>query len=139
MTERILFLLAAWEWGVSADFAGPLQASFDDVLAALYEDPVWTPYVVPGADPALVVAPNPFNSRTTIRFDVTQVGRLSVDVFDLTGRLVRRLAAMDYSTGSHIVTWNGTSVTGHSVAPGMYFIRLEAGERSEVRPVVLLR
>jgi hypothetical protein len=84
--------------------------------------------------------PNPFNPRTNIRFDLPHGQRVSLGVFDLAGRMVRTLVAGEIlATGSHAREWNGRDDTGKSVAAGVYFYRLDLGQSSETRSMVLLK
>jgi len=61
-----------------------------------------------------------------------------LSLHDAGGRLVRRLAAGTRAAGWNEVPWDGRDRTGRSVAPGVYFVRLEAaGQRSSARVVRL--
>ena len=77
--------------------------------------------------------PNPFNSSTTIRFELPVNGYVTMNIYDLTGRLVRVLARGGETGGMHTVIWDGTNEAGEWVAAGLYFCRLEfedsAGEQ----------
>ncbi|HTO94022.1 MAG TPA: FlgD immunoglobulin-like domain containing protein, partial [Bacteroidota bacterium] len=68
--------------------------------------------------------PNPFNAYTTVPVDVPFQSYVTVDVFDVLGRLVARLHDGDMSQGRHFVRWDGTNNRGGGVASGAYFIRL---------------
>ncbi len=83
------------------------------------------------------VAPNPFRSWTEVRFRLAQPGPAAVTLYDVAGRLVRVLRAGDLPAGDHAATWDGRGNSG-PVAGGIYFVRLEAGERRETRRVVFL-
>ncbi len=83
--------------------------------------------------------PNPFNPRTSIRFYLPARVPLSVDVFDVRGALVRRLAEGTFDAGTHVVTWDGTDAGGRPVASGMYVYRLTADRRSLTRKMMLLK
>jgi cytochrome c peroxidase len=77
--------------------------------------------------------PNPFTTRTSVRFDLAQAARLRLDVYDVTGRRVRELARQPLAMpGSYVVAWDGTADDGHAVGAGVYFVRLETdrGARS---------
>ena len=76
------------------------------------------------------IAPNPFNPRTQVCFTLAQAGDVTVDVFDVTGRRVRRLHRGELSGGEHLLPWDGSDDTGHRVASGVYFARV--GIRSSV-------
>ena len=84
--------------------------------------------------------PNPFNPETTIAFDLATAGRVSIRVFDITGRLVRDLIPQEeYRRGTHVVSWDGRDGQGRQVPAGIYFYRIEAGEWSETRKMVVVR
>ncbi len=85
-------------------------------------------------------APNPFNPVTTIRFDVPAgASRVTIAVFDVTGRRVRTLFDRVPSAGQRSVTWDGRDDRGQSVASGVYFYRMSAGVFAQTRKMVLLK
>jgi Lamin Tail Domain/FlgD Ig-like domain len=85
-------------------------------------------------------SPNPFTaSATRISFAVPQASQVSLHVFDVQGRLVRTLVSGPVEAGAHTVTWNGRNDQEREVSTGVYFYRLEAGEKSATRKMVLLR
>lgn len=83
--------------------------------------------------------PNPFNPRTSIRYQLPQDSPVSVKIYDSSGRLVRTLVQQSQTAGSYTVSWEGTTDEGQPVASGIYFYRLEAGEFSQTRRMVLLQ
>lgn len=84
-------------------------------------------------------APNPFNPRTTIAFRVTGRTRVSLRVYDVTGRAVRTLMESTWMVGGrHEVIWDGTDDRGRNVSSGAYFCVLEtAGFRKSVRMALI--
>jgi hypothetical protein len=70
--------------------------------------------------------PNPFNPSTTIHFNVGKKAKVSVVLFDVTGKQVATLVDDNKEAGSYNVQWNGTTGNGASVASGTYFYRLLA-------------
>jgi len=62
-----------------------------------------------------------------------------LDVFDVRGRLVRRLAHERPSTGQVVVAWDGRDDDGREVSSGMYFYRLVAGATTITRRMTLLK
>jgi hypothetical protein len=94
----------------------------------------------PAARPRLLGAsPNPFNPRTTIRFELPRAARVRLSVFDVRGALVRDLANGPFGAGLHHVAWDGRDRMGRDAATGMYFYRLEAEGVTEARKATLLR
>lgn len=83
--------------------------------------------------------PNPFNPSTTIRFEMTRAGAVSIRVYGTTGAFVAALANDRYEAGAHDVRWNGTDANGARVASGVYFYRLEAGGVELTRKMMLLK
>ncbi len=81
--------------------------------------------------------PNPFRTRTTISFDLPEAAVTRLTLYDVGGRHVCTIADGEYSAGRHRATV--TSRTGGSrLYPGVYFLRMEAGEfRADRRLVVL--
>ncbi len=85
-------------------------------------------------------APNPFNPRTEISFRLTEPGRISLEIHDLAGRLVRTLISQqDLGMGLHHAEWDGRTDDGRVLASGVYFYRIEAGSFSDSKKMVLLR
>jgi len=83
--------------------------------------------------------PNPFNPTTEIEFSIDKTGRVSLDIYDAAGHLVRRLVDGEKSAGSHTATWDGRDQAGRPAASGVYFCRLHAGTDTETRRMVLLK
>ncbi len=67
--------------------------------------------------------PNPFATSTTFSFNAPAGRRVSLGVYDVTGRLVNVFSEADSRQGT--VTWMGTSASGSVVSPGVYFIRAD--------------
>jgi len=73
-------------------------------------------------------APNPFNPRTEIAFELPASVRVSLSVYDAAGRRVRTLVAgEDMGVGRHAVRWDGCGDGGRRLPSGSYLCRLEAG------------
>jgi hypothetical protein len=84
-------------------------------------------------------APNPFEGGTEIRFTLDEGGEVSLRVYDVLGRRVATLAEGELAAGPHAVTWDGTDEAGLSAASGTYLYRLDAGGRTLMRRMTLLR
>jgi parallel beta-helix repeat protein len=85
--------------------------------------------------------PNPFEASTTIYFTLsTGAGaRVSLNIYDLQGRLVRTLIEADKPPGVYIVPWNGRDQRGNKASSGIYLYRLDTGDFSVSRKMTLLR
>jgi hypothetical protein len=83
--------------------------------------------------------PNPFNPRTSIKFDMKEKGLVTVRIYNVAGQLVRTLIDGVKDAGSYSVTWDGTNNLGVKVGSGIYFSKMETREYSATRKLVLLR
>ena len=88
----------------------------------------------------LAAVPNPFNSQTTIAFDLPGEMTVILRVFDLAGRLVDVLLDGEVaSQGRNEVVWRGRDSSGRQLPSGTYFYRLTAGSHSETRRMALVK
>jgi len=78
--------------------------------------------------------PNPFNASTTIVYDLPKAGRVSLRVFDLLGHDIAVLTDGFTEAGSHRVKFDGSGL-----ASGIYFTRLDAGDFSQTKKLMLLK
>ncbi|MHB9029904.1 MAG: two-component regulator propeller domain-containing protein [Candidatus Latescibacterota bacterium] len=83
--------------------------------------------------------PNPFNPNTTIEFTLSAPGKVSLTVYDITGRKVRELVTGHMSAGKHRAVWDGKDAAGASAASGIYFSRLESGGKTVAAKMLLVR
>ncbi len=83
--------------------------------------------------------PNPFNPATTIAFSLDERSAISLQVFDISGRLVRTLFADTLPAGHHEQVWDGRDDGGAPVASGVYVCRLRSGARQQTEKLLLLK
>jgi hypothetical protein len=94
---------------------------------------------VPSPIRRMVNYPNPFNPETTISYSLKTTADIELSVYNLRGQRVATLAQGRETAGDHSVVWNGTDANGHSVGNGVYFYRLSANGKSDVRKMVLMK
>lgn len=73
-------------------------------------------------------SPNPFNPVTKIRFAVAKPGFVNVRIYNVRGELVKTVASGNYPTGSHVASWDGSTVSGTKAASGVYFAKATVGD-----------
>jgi flagellar basal-body rod modification protein FlgD len=61
-----------------------------------------------------------------------------LDVYDVSGRLVRSVDLGECPAGTHTATWDGNDADGHRVASGVYFLTLNTGRTSLSTKVIRL-
>ena len=84
--------------------------------------------------------PNPFNPSTTISFEVRKpsIG-YTLDIYDIRGARVRRLAQGFLGRGRHSVSFDGKDERGRDLASGTYLLRLSGEGESQTRKMLLLK
>jgi hypothetical protein len=97
------------------------------------------PAVIPLVNRLHEAAPNPFNPRTQIAFDLARPGQIRLSVYDLRGALVRTLEAGVLPAGRHVRTWDGTNDDGAAMASGTYILTIDAGDFHARQKGVLLK
>ncbi len=93
----------------------------------------------PPATALTSVYPNPFNPRTTIEFALAEAGIVELAVFDIRGRLIRRLDHEHRPAGRYRVTWSGEDGVEQRIPAGTYFCRLIAAGTSQTVKVTLAK
>ncbi|MCU0610220.1 MAG: choice-of-anchor D domain-containing protein [Candidatus Eisenbacteria bacterium] len=84
-------------------------------------------------------APNPFRTTTELRFELSQPADITLTVHDLAGRIVAILEQGPQDAGNHTVRWTATEESGRRVIPGLYTIRLNAGDTVRSVRAVMVR
>lgn len=87
--------------------------------------------------------PNPVRASARVTFSIPDAGpggaRVSLAVFGLDGARVRTLVEGELSAGPHEAVWNARDDADRAVAPGLYFLRLEAASRVATRKLGVIR
>ena len=87
--------------------------------------------------------PNPFNNQTHIAFDITESGKdlvqVSLQVFDVSGKLIKTLLNDRFTTGSYQIFWDGTNTENRAVSSGIYFCRMKIDQTEKISKMMLVR
>jgi len=81
--------------------------------------------------------PNPARSHVAIRYSLAADGPVSLSVHDITGRVVRPLLASSVRHGAYSVTWDGKDGHSRTLANGVYFLKLAAGDYRQTHKLVM--
>ena len=100
--------------------------------------------LIPEKTALLANYPNPFNPETWIPYQLAESAEVMLAIYDMNGQLVRRLsvghqAAGMYRSRSRAAYWDGRNQLGESVASGLYFYTLTAGEFTATRRMLILK
>lgn len=80
--------------------------------------------ITPGAFELASSYPNPFRSQTNLKYHISAAGDVTLEVFDLSGRLIQRQVETHGQPGEHIISWNGKDRFENAVSKGVYFYRI---------------
>jgi len=161
--QTVYGLLRDGEWGQAeipvADIRGPAMdlrmISYSFVILEeqgtpcefALDDIYWTAGETTAVDddvatvrPAALQAnvPNPFNARTSIRFELPEGGPYSVTIYDLAGRRVKTFEGVA-SRGRNEILWDGRDDSGNEVSSGVYSYQLRARDVRETRKMSLVK
>jgi hypothetical protein len=78
--------------------------------------------------------PNPFNPSTTIKYSIPELSRVTLKVFNVLGEEVTTLVNEEEIAGNYSIEFNASSLPS-----GVYFYRLQAGDFTSVRKMILLK
>ncbi len=101
---------------------------------------VTEPGALPGIATLFSTAPNPFSGKTLIRYNLVGTEtRVSLKVFDRSGRLARTLVDEQLRPGAYTAVWDGRDQAGRNLAAGVYFCRVKTSGWTSSRKLMLLR
>ena len=83
--------------------------------------------------------PNPFNPTTTISYGVATTGHITLNIYDITGRLVSTLVDGQVNAGNHQAVWNGLDDMGMPVSAGVYIYSLQNETSTMNRKMVYIK
>ncbi|MDD3643385.1 MAG: YCF48-related protein [Candidatus Krumholzibacteria bacterium] len=124
--NAVYFQGATGELWLGADYFDLLRRN--DAAATDADPPIALPFALNQN------YPNPFNPSTTISFSIAREGRVSLNVYDVSGRLVAKVLDREMQSGSHTIGFNASGL-----ASGVYFYKLRTADQEQTRKMILLR
>lgn|GEM_PF-1713238 len=88
---------------------------------------------------ARILSENPSRAGASLSYRVSRPGMVSVQLYDVGGRLVRTLEQGRYAAGERVIRWDGKDDRGESVGSGVYFFKVATPDGVERRKVAVLR
>jgi hypothetical protein len=86
--------------------------------------------------------PNPFARMTSIKFGIPIQNKNDIAklvVYDVTGRIIKTLVSEKLGPGHYLYTWNGRNNNGKQVTSGVYFYRLNIGDKQAIKKMLYMR
>jgi hypothetical protein len=97
---------------------------------------------VPGSFLIVKAFPNPFNPSTTLNITIPESlsnSLVQLSIFDIQGRLVRRIINNNLPPGNYLYKWDGKNENGVSVSSGVYIANLRVADKISSTKIVLLK
>jgi len=127
------FYVAAYTAG-GTRYDSPSEGATSVIVVGAEDEPVTNAYAL------YQNTPNPFNPTTAIGYDVAAGGgAVTLEIFDVSGRLVRTLVDGEQTEGPKRALWDGRNDSGNRVASGVYIYRLRAQGFVESRKMTLVQ
>ena len=83
--------------------------------------------------------PNPFNPRTTVRYGLDTDSYVTVEIFDISGKLISTLQDNNQTQGWHSVLWHGTNNHGEQIPAGIYLSKITSNYEVKTTKLMLLK
>lgn len=125
------------DWG--GDGLDDVLARFNNGLLYLVSDDIAVGLTGPSTVQLSQNRPNPAAGSTSIAFSLSEPGRARLRIYDSAGRLVRELLDGRLPSGGHSVSWDGRDGRARSVASGVYYYELDAGDHRRTRKMLRLK
>jgi hypothetical protein len=88
---------------------------------------------------SLNAEPNPFKTHVAIRYSLTATTKVTLSIYDISGKIVKTLVNENKKPGDYIVSWDGKDKNKRTVAKGVYFYTLNTKERREQKKLLMLK
>lgn len=83
--------------------------------------------------------PNPFNQNTTIPYILHTDGNVTLNIYDLRGRLVKKVVDCFQKDGNYSVEWDGSDSNSQKVQSGLYFYEVKINQYKTIKKMILLK
>jgi immune inhibitor A len=96
-------------------------------------------YTIPNKAHLFQNHPNPFNAETRISFRLISRSFVQIEIYDITGRSIKKLFSGDLDAGMYKLIWDGTNRAGDPVNSGVYLYGISLANKSIFRKMALLK
>ena len=83
--------------------------------------------------------PNPFNPTTTISFSTSEVGYVSINIYNMKGQLVKTLVNQQLDAAYHDIVWDGKDNHNKPISSGIYFYKMSSNNYFATRKMILMK
>lgn len=126
------YWLQVSEYNGEVNYHGPIHLNYD--LNNNHSTPG-----IPLSTAIGTIYPNPFNPSATIDYSLLKDSDVLFTIYDLKGRVVRTISENRKSAGNWNIIWNGTDDNGVTCPSGAYFVKMQAGNVTDIRKAILMK
>ena len=83
--------------------------------------------------------PNPFNAQITLRYHIPKASQVQIQIFNLRGEMIRRLAHTHRQPGSYTLHWDGRDDFQSTVSSGIYLVVMRAGDTLHSQKITMIK
>ncbi|MGQ9664096.1 MAG: FlgD immunoglobulin-like domain containing protein [bacterium] len=83
--------------------------------------------------------PNPFTEIIHIRFNIPELQTLKLNIYDVTGRMVKSLINGKIAKGEHNIFWNGRDENNRALSSGIYFLKVDYKDEVFTRKIIMIK
>ena len=83
--------------------------------------------------------PNPFNGLVKFSVYMLRETKLTIDIFDISGRKVKRIYNDRLSSGNHSFSWHGKNISKHKLSSGIYYIKVASATNQEWKKITFVK
>jgi hypothetical protein len=117
-----------------------IYPTYNDTIPTLgIEEAETLAHKLPGESGLLMISPNPALSEFQIKYALSYGSHVDVKIYDVTGRIVTTVVDDTQEAGRHGVRWRCEDDDGNAVPSGTYFCRLQAGDFTDMKKMVVVR
>jgi endonuclease I len=87
----------------------------------------------------VICSPNPFKNNITFRYNLSQAGPAKLDIYNISGQLVRSFPEKFVPAGQEHIDWDGRSEGGAACPGGVYIVRLTTESACRQGRIILIR
>ena len=125
------------EWEDTQNASDHLPIVFD--IAINNEVGIEKEHILPNSATLYPNYPNPFNSKTSITFYLSNPEIIDLSIIDIMGNTIKKLVHEKRPAGNSTVNWDGKNMNGESVTSGIYFCLLNVKKKSFKSKIVLIK
>ena len=82
---------------------------------------------------------NPFNSSTSIKYEIFKSGRVKIAIINSKGEEVRSIINRYHHVGEYFLQWDGRNDQGINMGSGIYFYKIISDERIKTQKMIYLK